>query len=331
MATLLNAGFPLAKALKFIKKQEKIPQLSDALGQVDEDVRAGATLSEALTRHPGYFNALYVNMVRAGETGGILDQMVERLADMREADEELAAKIKGAMTYPALMMLAMLGSILILFVFVIPKFAVMFEDMGQALPTPTLIMLGIGDVLQQGWWLIVGTLVGLYVGVHTYGQTPNGRLTLDRIQLKTPLIGDFVSKVAMARLCRIMGTLLDSGVPLLTTFEAGKGVAGNAVISDAITGSLNAIREGGRIGPTFAATGAFPELVTEMITLGEESGRVGTMMLKVAAIYERQTDETVKTLTSILEPVMILVMGGVVGMVVVAMLMPIFEMNLIGG
>ncbi len=331
LATLTNAGFPLARALTFIQRQAEKDSLRDLVGKIDAEVRSGATLSDALAHHPRYFNYLYLNMIRAGEAGGILALLLDRLASMREADEALMTKIKGALTYPAVMLFAMLASLVILFAFVVPKFVVMFEEMGQILPTPTLIMMGISTVFQDYWWALIGGIAALVMGPMWWGRTPDGRWALDLLKLRLPVFGKFATQVAMARLCRTQGTLIDSGVNLIAVLEASRGVAGNVVIAQAITDSLKEIREGKKVGQTFAATGLFPDLVTEMISLGEESGQMGPMMLKVGEVYERQTDELVKALTSILEPVMILFMGGIVGMVVVAMLMPIFSMNLMGG
>lgn len=331
LATLINAGFPLARALSFVGRQADKDHVRALITSIDAEVRGGATLSDVLSRHPREFNYLYINMIRAGEAGGILGLLLDRLAGMREADETLVAKIKGAMTYPAIMMLAMVGSLVILFTFVVPKFALMFNEMGQALPMPTQIMMNISSVFEHYWWVILGGIGILVAGPKFWGRTEAGRWALDRFKLRIPILGTFATQIAMARLCRTLGTLLDSGVHLVAALEASRGVAGNVVIAQGITDSLKDIREGKKVGQTFASTGLFPDLVTEMITLGEESGQVGPMMLKVAEIYERQTDELVKALTSILEPVMILFMGGIVGMVVVAMLMPIFSMNLMSG
>ncbi len=331
MATLMSSGFPLARALSFIKRQSDKGGVQNLVGEVDAKVRSGSPLSDAMSEHPRFFNPLYLSMIRAGEAGGILETLLDRLATMREADEALVAKIKGALTYPALMVLAMMGALVVLFSYVVPQFSLMFEEMGQALPTPTRIMMDIGGVFQNYWWaLILGIAVAI-LGPLSWGRTPTGREALDRFKLRLPLMGGFVTQVAMARLCRTMGTLLDSGVSLTVTLESSRGVAGNVVVTHAITDSLKNIRQGKKVGETFAATGVFPDLVCEMISLGEESGQLGPMLLKVADVYERQTDELVKTLTSILEPVMILFMGGVVGMVVISMLMPIFSMNLMAG
>lgn len=330
LATLTGANFSLARALSFVHRQAEKEGLRNLIGEINTEVRGGATLSDALEHHPRHFNYLYLNMIRAGEAGGILALLLERLASMREADEELVAKIKGALTYPAVMMLAMLTSLVILFAFVVPKFVTMFAEMGQSLPTPTLVMMTISSVFQNYWWALFGIVAGVIVGTRLWGATPGGRMAIDRVKIRLPVLGKFVTQVAMARLCRTQGTLLDSGVNLIAALEASRGVAGNVVIAEAISDSLKEIREGKPVGQTFAATGLFPDLVTEMITLGEESGQMGQMMLKISEIYDRQTDELVKALTSILEPVMILFMGGIVGMVVVAMLMPIFSMNLMG-
>lgn len=328
LATLINAGFPLARALEFIQRQGEKESLRELIGKVNTQVRGGASMSEALAEHPKHFDSLYTNMVKAGEAGGILALLIERLAAMREADEALVSKIKGAMTYPAVMLLAMIISLVVLFIFVVPKFAVMFEDMGQALPAPTVIMMGISEAFQRYWWAMAGLIGGLIAGVVFWRRTPGGRFALDRLLLNIPVFGGFATRVAMARFCRTLGTLLDSGVNLVAGLEASRGVAGNVVISAAVGDSLKAIKEGKKVGQTFGATGLFPPLVCEMITLGEESGKMGVMCLKVADIYDRQTDDLVKALTSVIEPLMILFMGGVVGMVVIAMLLPIFSMNL---
>lgn len=328
LATLVNAGFPLARALDFIQRQGDKESLRTLVGHVNAEVRGGASMSEALAGHAKHFDSLYTNMARAGETGGILPLLLERLAAMREADEALMSKIKGAMTYPAVMLLAMVLSLVVMFVFVVPKFAVMFEDMGQALPTPTVVMMAISDVFQHYWWAMAGLLAMAIAGPILWRRTPGGRYSLDRLLLNLPVFGAFATRVAMTRFCRTLGTLIDSGVNLVAGLEASRGVAGNVVIAGAIGDSLKDIKEGNKVGQTFAATGYFPPLVCEMITLGEESGKMGTMCLQVADIYDRQTDDLVKALTSVIEPLMILFMGGIVGMVVIAMLLPIFSMNL---
>ena len=331
LSTLMSSGFPLARALGFIRRQAEKEALRQLVADLDEKVRGGSTLSDSLMEHPRYFDSLYVSMIQAGESGGILETLLDRLAAMREADEVLVSKVKGALTYPALMALAMLGSLVVMFAYVVPQFALMFKDMGQALPTPTRIMMDVASVFQTYWWAILLGVVAIVAGPKLWGRTPAGRRALDQIKLRLPVIGGFATQVAMARLCRTMGTLLDSGVNLIAALDSSRGVAGNVVIAEAVSSSMKEIREGKKVGQTFAATGVFPDLVCEMITLGEESGQIGRMMIKVSEVYERQTDELVKALTSILEPVMILFMGGVVGLVVVAMLMPIFSMNITGG
>ncbi len=331
LATLTQAGFPLVRAIGFVKRQAQKDSLYELLDEVEQDLRAGVAFSDALAKDPKHFNNLYISMIRAGEVGGILDTLLERLAGMREADESLRSKIKGAMTYPALMLFAMIGALLILFTFVVPQFAGMFEEMGKTLPAPTQMLLDIGHFFQEYWWLAIGGVFGPVLGLYYWGKTDYGRVTLDLWKIRLPLVGGMINQVAMARFCRTLGTLLESGVNLIVALEGSKGVAGNEVIADAINVSMKDIREGKKIGQTFASTGMFPDMVCEMMTLGEESGQLGPMLLKVADIYERQTDQLVKGITSILEPLMILLMGVIVGMVVVAMLLPIFEMNVIGG
>ena len=223
LATLMSAGFPLARALSFIKRQADKEALYDLVDGLDAKVRSGASLSEALAEHPQFFNPLYRSMVGAGEAGGILGLLLERLASMREADETLVAKVKGALTYPALMALAMVGSLVVLFAYVVPQFSLMFEEMGQALPTPTRIMMDIGALFQNYWWAIAGGIGALFLGPMLWGRTPGGRSALDRFKLRLPLLGGFVMQVAMARLCRTLGTLLESGVNLTAALESSRG------------------------------------------------------------------------------------------------------------
>lgn len=328
LATLLEAGFPLPRALSFTERQAKNEALKKLLADLNQQIREGATFEQALSDYSRYFDGLYLSMIKSGETGGILPVMVDRLASMRESEEDLKAKLKSAFTYPVLMIIAMLGSIIVMLAFVVPRFASMFTELGQTLPGPTLILMGVGNFFQAWWWMMILIMIAVYVGLKWMRRTPWGNLLLDQWILKTPGLGEFSTHVGMIRFCRTVGTLLDSGVNLIPTLNAAKGVVGNQVIVDSVQASLADIREGKKIGLTLAATGVFPDLVCEMTKLGEETGKIGEMMIKAAEVYEKQTDETVKALTSIVEPMIILVMGGVVGFVIIAMLLPVFEMNM---
>lgn len=331
MATLLQSGLPLAKALSFLRRQVDRPALEEVISSLEERLRAGAALSAALAEHPNHFNQLYLSMTRAGETGGILEITMERLAAMREAQEDLRSKVKGALIYPVFMFLAMMGSVFVLLTFVVPRFANLFADMGHAMPLPTVILMQAGQFMRWYWWIGLLGLGALIIGVYRYGRTSDGRFRIDLMRLKTPILGGVLIKIAMARFCRTLGTLLNSGVHLMTALQASTGVAGNVVISRAVSGSMGKIREGKRVGATFAETGIFPDYVTEMVILGEESGMLGEMLVRVAETYEREVDHLVKGMTSVLEPLMILLMGGLVAFIVMAMLLPIFQMNLMIG
>lgn len=331
LATLLDSGLPLARALDFLQAQAANPALAGLLRDLAARLKAGEALSTAAAAYPHFFDSLFVSMVRAGEAGGIMDRAMAGLAAMRESQEALTSKVKGALAYPAIMFLAMVGAVAVMMVFMVPRFAGMFESMGQALPLPTQILVDLSRLVQQGWWLAPLAAGGAWLALSRLGRTPAGRARLDGAKLRLPLLGPALRKVAMARLCRTLGSLLASGVPLLTALAASSGVAGNAAVSQALDAAQKEVREGRRFGDTCRASGMFPAYVTEMVSLGEESGTLDRMLAKVADHYELEVDQQVKALTSLLEPVMILFMGGVVGFIVMAMLLPIFQMNLMAG
>ncbi len=331
LATLLSSGLPLSKALNFLAGQVVNPALEKIVVSIEDKLQGGATLSEALTEHPKLFDSLYLSMIRSGEAGGILDKILERLAFMGESREELAGKVKGALVYPAFMFLAMTGCIMVLMTVVVPRFALMFADMGQMLPLPTLILMNMADLIKAVWWLAPIVVVAAISGFKTFTASAEGALRVDLFKLKLPKIGTFLLTVSMTRFCRTVGTLLQSGVPLLSVLQSAIGVAGNAAVQKGIEQITRDVREGKKLGESMAAAGIFPRYVCEMATMGEESGRLDNMMIKVAENYEREVEQLVKALTSLLEPLMILVMGGVVAFIVMAMLFPIFQMNLMAG
>ncbi len=266
-------------------------------------------------------------MVRAGETGGIVDAMLVRLAEMREADEALADRFKSAMTYPAMMMGAMVIALGVMFAYVVPQFATMFEDMGRALPGPTQILLNVGDFAATWWPAVVAGVVVAGAGFKAWVKTESGAFQWDRTRLEIPVLGNFMAQFAIARLARTAGTLLESGVNLIDAFASAGDVSGNRYISHIMQRALADVRHGKPLAESLADAPVIPSLLREMIALGEESGQVGPMMKRVAEVYDRQTRETVSGITSIIEPFMVLFMGGVVGMVVIALLLPIFEMS----
>ena len=327
LATLLEAGFPLARALEFVSRQENTGPMSEMVADLSASIQQGQDFSQALSEYPKYFGNIFLSMVRAGETGGILDAMLVRLAEMREADEALADRFKSAMTYPAMMMGAMVIALGVMFAYVVPQFATMFEDMGRALPGPTQILLNVGDFAATWWPAVVAGVVLAGAGFKAWVKTESGAFQWDRTRLEMPVIGNFMAQFAIARLARTAGTLLESGVNLIDAFASAGDVSGNRYISHIMQRALADVRHGKPLAESLADAPVIPSLLREMIALGEESGQVGPMMKRVAEVYDRQTRETVSGITSIIEPFMVLFMGGVVGMVVIALLLPIFEMS----
>ena len=327
LATLLEAGFPLARALEFVSRQESTGPMSEMVADLSASIQQGQDFSQALSEYPKYFGNIFLSMVRAGETGGILDAMLVRLAEMREADEALADRFKSAMTYPAMMMGAMVIALGVMFAYVVPQFATMFEDMGRALPGPTQILLNVGDFAATWWPAVVAGVVVVGAGFKAWVKTESGAFQWDRTRLEMPVLGNFMAQFAIARLARTAGTLLESGVNLIDAFASAGDVSGNRYISHIMQRALADVRHGKPLAESLADAPVIPSLLREMIALGEESGQVGPMMKRVAEVYDRQTRETVSGITSIIEPFMVLFMGGVVGMVVIALLLPIFEMS----
>ena len=327
LATLLEAGFPSARALEFVSRQESTGPMSEMVADLSASIQQGQDFSQALSEYPKYFGNIFLSMVRAGETGGILDAMLVRLAEMREADEALADRFKSAMTYPAMMMGAMVIALGVMFAYVVPQFATMFEDMGRALPGPTQILLNVGDFAATWWPAVVAGAVVAGAGFKAWVKTESGAFQWDRTRLEMPVLGNFMAQFAIARLARTAGTLLESGVNLIDAFASAGDVSGNRYISHIMQRALADVRHGKPLAESLADAPVIPSLLREMIALGEESGQVGPMMKRVAEVYDRQTRETVSGITSIIEPFMVLFMGGVVGMVVIALLLPIFEMS----
>ena len=326
-ATMINAGLPIVRALYILSEQTENPKLKEVVVQVRKDVEAGLALSEALEKHPKVFTRLYVEMVRAGEIGGILDGVLLRVADQLENDQELRRKVKSAMTYPTIVLLLAVLAASFMLIFIVPVFAKMFEDLGGTLPLPTRVAMGISDVLTSIFGVIIyGALIGGVVFFLRWKNTESGRKVWGRVSLKLPVkIGDVIQKVALARFARTLGTLSAAGVPILQAIEITASSSGNWVMENALLKSRDAIREGIPIYRPLEDEPVFPPMVTRMIAVGEETGDIDGMLTKIAEFYESEVDATVKALTSIIEPLMIVVVGGIVGGIIVAMYLPMFK------
>ena len=327
LATLLEAGLPVDRALTLLIESAEKDRFKMVVNDILKTVQGGGYLSDALAKHPRAFTSFYVSMARAGEAGGVLEAVLSRLGEFLESAQELKDYIKSAMVYPIFLVGVGGVSIIVLLTFVIPKFSIIFSDMGQAIPLSTQLLLGVSELLQSYWWAILILLGAGYFFIGKYINTPAGRLKFDRKKMNFPVVGDLIKKIEVARFARTLGTLTKSGVPILQALTLVKDIMGNKVISAAMEKVYARVKEGDRLSKPLRDTGIFPPLAIQMITVGEETGRLDRMLLRVAESYEKMVRNTVKRLISLLEPAMILLMGLVVGFVVVSMLMAVFSMN----
>jgi type IV pilus assembly protein PilC len=325
-ATMINSGLPLVQSLDILGEQTENPPLRKTIQDVLYDVESGHTLADAMGKHPKIFTELFVNMVAAGEAGGILDTILLRLATFLEKNDALVRKIKGAMVYPAVIFSVAGGAIVILLIFVIPTFQTMFASAGIPLPLPTRIVIGMSAFLQGYWWACAAGLVAFIVGIKQFYATRTGELFIDKMTLSLPILGDMQRKAAVARFTRTLGTLVSSGVSILEGLEITAKTAGNRVIHDAVMGSRASIAGGETIAGPLKESGVFPPMVVQMINVGEQTGGLDEMLTKIADFYDEEVDASVETLLSAMEPIMIVVLGVVVGGMIVAMYLPIFDM-----
>ncbi len=325
-STMINAGLPLVQALDILAKQSDNKALQQVTRAVVFDVESGTTVSDALGRHPKVFTDLYVNMVAAGEAGGILDTILMRLATFLEKADALMRKVKGAMIYPAVISAVALICVTVLLWKVIPVFEGMFASVNLELPLPTRVVVGLSRFVNHYWWAVFGGAAGAGFLVKQYYATPDGKLVIDRLLLKVPVLGDVLRKAAVSRFTRTLGTLIASGVSILDGLEITARTAGNRVVQDAILASRTSIAGGDTIAAPLAKSQVFPPMVISMIAVGEQTGGLDEMLTKIADFYDNEVDAAVGALLSLLEPLMIVVLGVVVGGMVVAMYLPIFDM-----
>ncbi|MEX0908268.1 MAG: type II secretion system F family protein [Gemmatimonadaceae bacterium] len=325
-STMVNAGLPLVQALDILAKQTENKTLSSVTRQVMFDVESGYTLADSMAKHPRAFTTLYTNMVAAGEAGGILDVILNRLATFLEKNDKLIRKVKGAMIYPSSILAVAVGAIAILLIFVIPTFEDMFASVGVPLPFPTRIVIGMSKGLQSYWWAIIAFFVGAFFLLKRYYASPNGKLAIDRLLLKMPILGDVLRKSSVSRFTRTLGTLIASGVSILEGLEITARTAGNRVVQDAIMASRASIAGGETIAAPLSKSGVFPPMVISMISVGESTGGLDEMLSKIADFYDDEVDAAVGGLLSLLEPMMIVFLGVAVGGMIMAMYLPIFDM-----
>ena len=330
-SVMIDAGLPLVQCLEILGAQQADKGFQKIIAAVRSDVEQGATLQTALSKHPKAFNDLYVNMVGAGEAGGILDVILQRLSGYIEKAVKLTGKVKGAMTYPVTVILIAITVVAIIMVKVIPVFSQMYEGLGSSLPMPTQVCIMISNILIHYSLVVLVFIIVIVVGVKQYYKTPSGHLVIDTLILKIPIIGDMLRKVAVARFCRTLGTLTSSGVPILEGMDITARTSGNLVIQNAIMKSREAVEQGRNIAGPLAETKVFPPMVIQMVGVGEATGALDAMLSKVADFYEDEVDNAVAAMTAMMEPLIIAILGGVIGFIVVAMYMPIFNLaNVMG-
>jgi type IV pilus assembly protein PilC len=293
---------------------------------VKQDVAGGASLTDALAKYPTVFSSLYVNMVRAAETGGILDQVLDRLAGFLEKEQETRGKIKSAMTYPVVVFVFACLMLIGLVMFVLPKFKEIFNSMQLKLPLGTKIMLGISDAAVSYWFVFLGVFIAMLIGFRLYARTEKGRMNVDKLKLRIPVFGDLIMKSSVSRFARTFGTLISSGVTVLRALEIVGDTAGNLVLAETISRARGSIKEGDKISTPLFASRYFPHMVTQMIAVGEETGRLDQMLLKVSDFYDKEVDAALKALTSLIEPLLIVGLGGIVAMIAISVISPIYEL-----
>jgi len=324
---LLEAGLPVDKALSILINVAEKEKVRDMIAAILKSVEGGNSLSEAIAKYPKVFNPLYINMVRAGETGGVLPAVLERLGEFLESSQDLRDYIKSAMVYPLFLVLVGGVSIIIMLTFVIPKFSIIFSDMGQAIPASTQVLLSISHGLRAYWWLILLVLAALVFAVKKYINTRKGRYRADAYALRMPVVGRLVRSVEVARFSRTLGTLIRSGVPILQALSLVRQIMTNRLIADSLQTVYHRVEEGDTLSAPLGHEAIFPPLAVQMISVDEETGKLDRMLLKVADNYEKTVRNMIKRLVNLLEPAMILAMGLMVGFIVISMLMAVFSMN----
>jgi len=326
-STMVDAGLPIVQCLDILGKQMDNKTFGEVVMDVKTSIESGGDLSESLRKHPKVFDTLYSNLVEAGEAGGILDIILRKLAEYIEKAAALKKKVKSAMVYPAVIITVAVGVVTFLMIFVIPAFATMFSGAGQELPAPTAIVMAISDFFRTKWYYVFGGIFALIFFTKKLYSTDRGRLEIDRNLLKMPIIGLLIRKVAVAKFSRTLGTLVSSGVPIIEALEICARTAGNKIIENAVYKTIDAIKEGESIAAPIAREGVFPPMVIQMIDVGENSGQLDKMLIKIADFYDEEVDTAVQNLTALLEPALMVFLGIIVGFIVVAMYLPIFKIG----
>lgn len=330
-STMINAGLPLIQCLDLLAQQEQNKAFAKIIRSVKEDIEGGTSLTDALKKHPKVFDELFVNLIAAGEAGGILDVVLGRLSNYLEKALKLKAKVKSAMTYPIAVLVISIAVVALLLIKVIPVFQKMFEGAGSQLPGPTAMVIAMSEFAQSYWWAILAVIIVLVIAFKQFYKTEKGRWMVDSATLKAPIFGPVFKKVAVAKFSRTMATMMSSGVPILEGLNIVSKTAGNVVVEDALMKTRQSISEGQPIADPLSETGIFPPMVVQMIAVGEATGALDSMLNKIADFYDDEVDAAVEAMTSLLEPVMMVFLGGLVGGMIIAMYLPIFKLATVVG
>ena len=328
LSTMVSAGLPIVRSFQILEEQTRSPMLRRAVGDIRTNLEGGMALNDCMAQHPKIFSPMYVSMVKAGETGGALDTILSRLADTLERDREINSKVKSASIYPIMILCVALLVVIFILTFVMPVFVEQFTSSGTELPAFTAFFMGVSYFIRDNGLLLLIVIVLLVVGLKWVGTKPNGRLFFDRLYLNLPIVGKAINRIAVSRFTRILGTLIKSGVPILEALEVLRGVVGNRVISDAIGEARDSIREGQSVAAPIAATGVFEPMVTQMISVGEETGALDDMLERMAVFYDNEVNFAIDALLKSLEPIMIIFVAGIIGAIIIATYLPIF--NIVG-
>jgi len=325
LAVMFSAGLPITQGLAILAAQQKNKYFAEALNDIRRDVEAGASLSNALRKYPDIFNDLYSSMIQAGEASGNLDTILLRLSQYIESMHKLVGKVKSALAYPIAVLVIAVVITAVIMVKVVPIFEDMFKSLGAALPVPTQIVIDLSHFVQQNFFILVGVMIGIFFGIRQYNRTYKGRRVIDRIKLKMPIFGTLLLKTAVARVTRTMETLLNSGVEIIEAMTITAKTAGNAVIEDSVLKSRSSVQEGKPLGESWEEQKLFPFMVTQMVSVGEQTGALSSMLAKIADFYDEEVNQAVDALVAMMEPILILLLGGLVGGVIIAMYMPMFD------
>lgn len=325
-ATMINAGLTIVKCLDILAEQAENKLLAKVLKEVKENIESGSTLAEAFSKHPKVFSNLYISMIKAGEIGGVLDEVLNRIADLIEKEYALRQKVKSAMTYPLFVLGAAVLMAIFLLTFILPQFATVFQSFGAKLPALTMGLITLTRLFNRFWYVLLIVIVALVFALLAYKKTPAGRMNFDKFKLKAPIFGVILRKTAIVRFTQTLSTLIKSGVPILQALQVSSESIGNAVVALAVSDAKERIKEGQSISIPLAESGVFPPMVTQMILVGEESGELENMLINIATFYNQEVERAVERLTSVIEPLMMAFISLIIGTMIIAMYLPIFNM-----